>query len=555
MKQRVLSLALIMIIVLGSAFFCVAQFAEGQTTGTQVSGILSSDTTWTKAGSPYNLTGNVLVSSGVTLTIQAGTVVNYYGYYIQVNGTLQACGDSSNPITFNGGQIFFTQSSVNWTESTGTGCIIENAILNSASSNPLPIYTVNTLNIDSSVKISNNTINASFGDAIYITGGAPNITGNTISSSGHGIYGYSGTPTITNNIISNNSWGIFISGVNDLFHVPCNPVISKNTLYQNSVGICVTARGPGSANISQNLILGSSGTQIFNIMSGGSAAIVVGDGNSAYLCNILNNTIADNLCALVMSSSPAPTLSMSGNSIYGSTQYNVYLSVETNINLANNWWGTIDNQTIDQSIYDFYDSFTIGAVTYTPLLAAPNANAPTYVNATASTGGSITPSGITYLEYGANQTFTVTLNSGYTIVDIKVNGTSMGAVSSYTVQNVTGETTISSLFALVSTSTPTPTSTPTATPTLTPSATPIPATPTPEPTVQPTTPSPTTTSATTEAPTLTPTPTPMPTVTDTPAFSPSPSVPEFPTLVLLPLMALAIVVVLVFAERKTARAN
>ncbi len=548
-------MVLIVTIVFGSAFFCVTQFAEGQTTGTQVNGILSSDTTWTKAGSPYNLTGNVLVSSGVTLTIQAGTVVNYYGYYIQVNGTLQARGDSSDLISFNGGQIFFTKSSVNWTESTGTGCIIENAILNSASSNPLHIYTVNTLNIDSSIKISNNTINASFGDAIYITGGAPNITGNTISSSGHGIYGYSGTPTITNNIISNNSWGIFISGVNDEFRVPCNPVIYKNTLYQNSVGICVTARGPGSANISQNLLLGSSGTQIFNIISGGSAAIVVGDGTSSYLCNILNNTITYNLCALVMSSSPAPTLSMSGNSIYGSTQYNVYLSVATNINLTNNWWGTIDNQTIDQSIYDFYDSFTLGAVTYTPLLAAPNANAPIYVNATASTGGSITPSGITYLEYGANQTFTVTPNSGYTVADVKVNGTSMGAVSSYTVQNVTGETTISSLFALVPTPTPTPTSTPTATPTPTPSATPIPSTPTPEPTVQPTTPSPTTTSATTEAPTLTPTPTPMPTVTDSPAFSPSPSVPEFPTLVLLPLMILTIVVVLAFARRKTARAN
>jgi hypothetical protein len=37
---------------------------------TQVTGIISSDTTWTEANSPYNLTGNVLVNNGVTLAIQ-----------------------------------------------------------------------------------------------------------------------------------------------------------------------------------------------------------------------------------------------------------------------------------------------------------------------------------------------------------------------------------------------------------------------------------------------------------------------------------------------------
>ncbi len=42
---------------------------------TNVSGIISTNTTWTLAGSPYIMTGGILVSSGVTLTIEAGVTI------------------------------------------------------------------------------------------------------------------------------------------------------------------------------------------------------------------------------------------------------------------------------------------------------------------------------------------------------------------------------------------------------------------------------------------------------------------------------------------------
>ena len=110
--------------------------------------ILGSDTVWTKANSPYSLAGPVVISEGVTLTIQAGATVNLNSYYITVNGTLRAIGNSADPIHFNGGNITFTGYSNAWNEQTGSGCIIENAVLISTS-----LY-------GGSVKINNNSINA-----------------------------------------------------------------------------------------------------------------------------------------------------------------------------------------------------------------------------------------------------------------------------------------------------------------------------------------------------------------------------------------------------------
>ena len=53
---------------------------------TDVSGVISSNTTWAKANSPYNVTGNILVNSGVTLTIEAGVTVNVNGeFYLDIN--------------------------------------------------------------------------------------------------------------------------------------------------------------------------------------------------------------------------------------------------------------------------------------------------------------------------------------------------------------------------------------------------------------------------------------------------------------------------------------
>ena len=68
------------------------------------------------------------------------------------------------------------------------------------------------------------------------------------------------------------------------------------------------------------------------------------------------------------------------------------------------------------------------------------------ITATAGEGGSITPAGEVSVKEGASQTFTITASEGYAIADVLVDGQSVGAVDSYTFENVTANHTIAAVF-------------------------------------------------------------------------------------------------------------
>ena len=111
---------------------------------TNVSGIISVDTTWTLANSPYIVTGGIIVNSGVTLTIEAGATVKFDSLKsLIIEGTLIAKGTSSNKITFTSNQstpsasdwgfILFNDSSIDATYDTNEnytgGSILEYAVV------------------------------------------------------------------------------------------------------------------------------------------------------------------------------------------------------------------------------------------------------------------------------------------------------------------------------------------------------------------------------------------------------------------------------------------
>jgi hypothetical protein len=81
-----------------------------------------------------------------------------------------------------------------------------------------------------------------------------------------------------------------------------------------------------------------------------------------------------------------------------------------------------------------------------------DSNSTTYsvftIAASAGAHGKITPSGNVIAGQGGNQTFLIAPASDYQVADVKVDGVSVGAVTSYTFSGVTAGHTISASFAL-----------------------------------------------------------------------------------------------------------
>jgi len=96
-------------------------------------------------------------------------------------------------------------------------------------------------------------------------------------------------------------------------------------------------------------------------------------------------------------------------------------------------------------------SYTFNSVQANHVISASftSSGTTTYtITASASAGGSITPSGSVPVTQGSSQSFTITPSTGYHIVDVLVDGVSQGALTSYQFSNVQAAHTISASFAI-----------------------------------------------------------------------------------------------------------
>jgi hypothetical protein len=263
-------------------------------TGTNVSYIISSDTSWTQTGSPYNFVGNVLVNSGVTLTVQSGTTVNLGSYYLRVNGSLviqpgatinlgligdgidvygilSSTGTSANPIHINGaiqGHILFAAysavtffpSSTGWNKQTSSGSLIENTIFNQTGlemQSPIKVSDSTFLSggliaESASPIIVNNNIatglsviqNPNTPGTIYNQGNGssviePEISNNNIVG---GLYLDAGGGIVEDNTISvgsnnPNSGYMGALSINDDYGAPVSTLILRNLINNSPIGI------------------------------------------------------------------------------------------------------------------------------------------------------------------------------------------------------------------------------------------------------------------------------------------------------------------------------
>ncbi|OGW15433.1 MAG: hypothetical protein A3G93_13350 [Nitrospinae bacterium RIFCSPLOWO2_12_FULL_45_22] len=368
---------------------------------TYVSYNITQDTTWTEEGSPYIIIRTISVYPSATLTIKPGVKIKFDGYYsLQIGGTLVAQGTSQKYITFTSNKanpspgdwdrIYFLDSSEDARfDDAGnylSGSILEYCKIEYGGGSRYGNIGVIYADQPASPAIIRNTISKNASDAVYLPGNSSSmITSNVITdNSGLGIYCPGSSLKIENNTISNNAtgiWGSAKSISNNFIHgnrgggigIDADSTITNNIILNNTYsGIYIYS---STSIISGNKVINNGDDGILGTESN---ALIVNNsiiGNRGYGINcyndkVENNTVTKNKGGI------KNALKAHLNNIFDNTDYDYLSSTSTDVDAANNWWGTTDTAEIDKHIYDYWDNITLGKVNYPPILDAPNLEAP-----------------------------------------------------------------------------------------------------------------------------------------------------------------------------------
>lgn len=354
---------------------------------TEVSGIISSDTTWTKENSPYQLVDDLTIAYGVTLTIAPDVTVIFsqtkpsrdwvgrpttitISHDLHVDGNLVA-----------NGSTFSTDSTIINFSKTSTSSKIENTKFSR-------YFKINMSYCSPQIR-NNNFSSATF----VITDGSPEIRNNIFSSAKFTIV--DGSPIIhSNSFESLNVYEIFLAIDGG------SAVVSNNTINDDAAAnVLIYLDGENTAVISDNYFSGqfgfsevviASGSPLFerNFISNHNTEYwpinavgftIYGDSSPI----IRSNTIANNKIGVnIYDANGSSFVTLTGNNFEQNSLYNIYLGEEgvygttaPDINASKNWWGTTDTVIIAQSIFDHKNNHNLGTVTFNPILGSHNPSA------------------------------------------------------------------------------------------------------------------------------------------------------------------------------------
>ena len=262
-----------------------------------VSGTISSNTTWN--ADTVKVTSDITVNNGITLTITAGTYVQFQGgYKIDIKGCLLAQGSANDSIEFTA-----LDTTTGWlgirfdnTSTTNDTSKIKFCILSYGKGNSMggAIY----INLFSKVIISNSHIfknkSTSAGGGICVWKGGAFLINNRIEKNsaqdGGGIYAYNGNISVIGNVILSNdgillaSWGngggIYLSGTTGTIK---KNLIKDNYSKKNGAGLYLSN---SNLDILNNKISN-------NMASGWGGAIHLSMSYGEFSNNLLSNNTAD----------------------------------------------------------------------------------------------------------------------------------------------------------------------------------------------------------------------------------------------------------------------
>jgi len=275
------------------------------------SGTISENTTW--IADTVNITGDITIENGITLTILDSTVVNFMGHYkIDVRGNLLAQGTKTDTITFtinnttdfnntannNGGWggMLFTNTATSNDSSIFEYCRFEYGKSNLGSNDYDKSGGAIFINTFSKIAIKHCSFSNNYasqkGGAVFITNANPVFEETVFSNNKSGDYAgavafsNNALPTFVNNIICNNE----ASNGGALLFSASNTVLTNNTIANNkasSSGGAIYCESNSSPHLKNAIIYGntaSSGNQVY-----------LSDNNSNpdfYFCNVKGNSSA-----------------------------------------------------------------------------------------------------------------------------------------------------------------------------------------------------------------------------------------------------------------------
>jgi len=309
---------------------------------TYISGGIFSNTTWSAEASPYIVTGDIAVYPGITLTVEAGTVVKFNpDLKFFIRGHLLLNGIQNE-------EIVFTSNAENPAMGDWTGIILEN---------------------DQGGQIVGTYVHAEFAETFieimsYSTGEILNLSFSSINHCSYAIFGYDHpadyTIKLTNDSLTHNNYGV---------------VCGQNLNIQN----CVFSDGEkGVHNWEYNLNTTIKNSEFSNFtiwplnilgiidschIHHNAVGIKMKPVIEVYDCLIEYNNIGI-LCDY--SGVQVPGEVIYNNVICNNTIYNFQHMQNYPINIPNNCWCSDDEVEIGFTIYDAYDDASLGIVTFTP---------------------------------------------------------------------------------------------------------------------------------------------------------------------------------------------
>lgn len=299
-------------------------------------GQIQTDTIWMVTESPYLIEDDLIIDSGVTLTIEPGVEVRFANVNkdggesnraeLMVYGTLRAVGNLNYPIRFTAEEETVDMGSWGGIYLYEAGSQLSYVQIDRAT-------TALVISKGAILEWSKIIHNLQTGVQVAETANV-NLIGNEFTYNRVGLF-LSGIGKVQENRFQSNSYGMLVQGVE-------NMTLQSNSFESNTYGIYLEQIGMGN--------------------------------------KILNSSVSGNDYGIYLDSDHSPVVNFCD--IYNNELYDFFHLGSEDVQASYNWWGTSDSTIIDSFIFDQSDnesSVRYGYVLYDPFLKA-SALAPTVLN-------------------------------------------------------------------------------------------------------------------------------------------------------------------------------